>query len=201
MDPPKLAPTPRPVVPAALFAYGRLVADKGFDVALRAFAIVRQRHPKACMTIAGDGPARADLERLAAMLGLTACVGFVGVVPPDAVPKLLNEATVVIVPSRWDEPFGLVALEAALMERPVVATRVGGLVEAVEDEVTGLLVSKDDPDALAAAVLALLDDAPRADAMGQAGRARARDLFAWDRCVAAYDQLYKTVALEAAHAG
>ncbi|MEO8084725.1 MAG: glycosyltransferase family 4 protein, partial [Ardenticatenales bacterium] len=143
---------------------------------------------------------RAELERLAATLGVASAVEFVGRVAPQDVPALINTASLVVVPSRWDEPFGLVALEAALMERPVVATRVGGLVEAVEHGITGLVVDKEDPEALADAIVALLEDCPTADRMGRAGRTRARDRFGWSRCVDEYDRLYQqTQLMEMSH--
>ena len=78
-----------------------------------------------------------------------------------------------VVPSRWEEPFGFVALEAGAVGRPVVATAVGGLAHVVVDGVTGMLVAPRDPSALARAIQSLLDDPARADAMGEAGRAHA----------------------------
>jgi glycogen(starch) synthase len=143
------------------------------------------------LVLAGEGPARPELERLATALGVAPAVEFVGGVAPEDVPALINTASLVVVPSRWDEPFGLVAVEAALMQRPVVATRVGGLVEAVEHGITGLVVDKEDPDALANAIVALLEDPATADRMAAAARKRARQRFAWDRCVDAYDRLYQ----------
>ncbi len=104
-------------------------------------------------------------------------------------------------PSRWEEPFGLVAVEAALMARPVVASRVGGLAEVVADGETGLLVDKEDPAALARAVTHLLKNPATAERMGQAARRRARELFGFDRQVDAYDGLYQRLAEETTHAG
>jgi glycosyltransferase involved in cell wall biosynthesis len=107
----------------------------------------------------------------------------------------VNTVSVVAVPSRWDEPFGLVALEAALMARPVVAARVGGLPEVVEDGRTGLLVEREDAHALAEALVCLLRDPAAADRMGVVARARASALFGWDRCVNEYERLYERSAL------
>lgn len=192
-------PAPRPSAPR-LLAYGRLVEEKGFDLALRAFATVRAQQGDARLAIGGDGPARAALERLAGELGVAGAVDFLGWLAPDAVEAALDEAALVVVPSRWDEPFGLVALEAAMRARPVVATRVGGLAEAVEDGTTGLLVERDDADALAAAILRLLADRPLADRLAAAARDRAAARFAWDDCVAAYERLYaRTVDGEEEH--
>ena len=196
MDPPALRPGPPPRGAPRVLVYGRMVRDKGFDLALRAFASVVRRWPDARLVLAGDGAERPALERLAADLGLSAVVDFAGLVPPDRVPALLDAANVVVVPSRWDEPFGLVALEAALMERPVVAARVGGLVEVVADGETGLLVAREDPDALAGAVLRLLADPAEAERLGRAARARARERFSWAACVGAYERLYESTREE-----
>lgn len=192
MDAPHLQPAARPHEPPRIVGYGRLVSDKGFDVAVRAFATVIRRRPDARLILAGDGAARPDLERLVHRLGLSDAVTFPGIVAPEDVPALVDGASLVVVPSRWDEPFGLVALEAALMARPVVATRAGGLVEVVAHGETGVIVDKDDPDALAGAILDLLADPACADRMGIAARARALERFSWDRCVAAYEDLYET---------
>lgn len=190
LDPPELKPTKRPDEPIIL-GYGRLVRDKGFDLALRALHRVREQVPNARLMLVGGGPARPELEELAAELGLSVAVDFVGAVAPDCVPGLLNRASIVVVPSRWNEPFGLVALEAALMERPVVAARVGGLPEVVEDGTTGLVVGAEDSAALADAMISLLTDRKMSDEMGRAARQRAEAHFSWVRCVDAYEALYE----------
>ena len=142
------------------------------------------------MTIAGDGPERSALERQASELKLTGVVDFVGWVSPEKVPELINTATIVLMPSRW-EGFGLVALEAGLMARPVIATCVGGLPEVVAHEETGFLVQSENSRALAEAIVFLLTHPRQAAQMGRAGRRRAQDLFSWEHCVEAYDTLYR----------
>lgn len=194
---PSIAPEPLPDGPPRLLCLGRLYHEKGFDLALSALATLVARHPQVEMVIAGDGPARPELERQAAVLGLAERVTFVGWVSPEGVPVLLNTATAVVMPSR-QEGFGLVALEAALMARPVVATRVGGLPEVVVHEQTGLLVEPDDSPALAGALAFLLAHSERATQMGQAAGRRAQEVFSWERCVDAYDQLYRQLIKEAA---
>lgn len=190
MDPPAFAPSPRPHEDPTVLGFGRLVDDKGFDLLIEAFARTRIDFPRARLVIAGEGAARPDLEELASALGLSACVRFVGFVAPERVPLLLDEASLVVVPSRWNEPFGLVALEAALMARPVIATRVGGLSEVVEDGRTGLLVERDDLEGLVACMARLLRAPDEADALGTAARARAIERFSWPRCVDEYEALY-----------
>lgn len=193
MEPPSLPPAPRPREGPVVLAYGRLVHDKGFDLAVRAFALVADRWPRARLVIAGEGPARAELERLAATSAIAHAVEFAGAVAPGEVPALLNTASVVVVPSRWDEPFGLVALEAALMERPVIATRAGGLVEVIEHGRTGFVIEKEDVVALAEAVIHLLGDPGAADRMGATARRRALERFGFDACVDEYERLHEQV--------
>ncbi len=191
---PELQPTPLTAAAFAaprLLCLGRVVVEKGFDVALAAFARLAPRYPTARLTVAGDGPARADLERQVAALGLADRVEFTGWVLPEDVPALIDAATVVVMPSRWREPFGLVALEAGLMTRPIVATRVGGLAEVVAHGETGLLVENEDSEGLADAIGSLLDHPTLASALGQAGRRRAQERFNAERFVDAHETLYR----------
>jgi glycogen(starch) synthase len=118
-------------------------------------------------------------------------VEFTGWVSPDKVPELINTSTIVVMPSRWKEPFGLVALQAAQMARPIVATRIGGLPEVVLHQETGLLVDKENSRQLAEAITFLLEHPEVAEQMGRAARMRAKSVFDLERCVDAYDTLYK----------
>jgi glycogen synthase len=190
--PPAIAASALQFDPPRLLCLGRLVLEKGFDIALRTLAALIPRWPAARLIVAGDGPARAELAQYAAELQLGHAVEFTGWVPPQQVASLVNTAAIVLMPSRR-EGLPLVALEAALMARPVVATRVGGLPEVILDGETGLLVDPDGGAAFTHAVDALLADPQRATRMGQAGRTRATEVFGWERCVAAYDTLYRTL--------
>jgi glycogen(starch) synthase len=146
------------------------------------------------LVIAGDGAARSSLEALAVELGIRDCVDFLGWVTPDRVPALVNGATLVVMPSRREGLPG-VALEAALMARPVVGTTVGGFPEIVLHQKTGLLVGQDDQEALAAAILYLLTHRAMATAFGQAARRRAQEVFSFERYVDAYDALYRKILI------
>src|SRR5215813_2063780 len=200
LEVPPLLPAPLPINRPRLLCLGRLVPHKGFDLALAAFASIVTQFPHVRLVVAGDGPARPALERQAAALGVAKLVDFIGFVAPDHVPQLINGATVVLIPSRL-EAFSLVALEAALMARPVVATRIGGLSEVVQHQQTGLLIEKEDSQALATAIEFLLHHPDTATRMGQAARGRAREVFSWKRCVDAYDALYRTLARESSSNG
>ena len=172
---------------------GRLVAEKGVDLAITAFASLRRRFPRARLTIAGDGQVRSELEKLTRELELTNAVEFSGWINPEKIPELINRATIVVIPSRYREPFALVALQAAQMARPVVAARMGGLPETVIDQQTGVLFENEDSAALTEAIAFLLDNPDMAARMGEAGRRRAREVFNFERCVDAYDSLYASL--------
>jgi glycogen(starch) synthase len=188
---PDLAPSALPLRPPRILCLGRLLRDKGFDLALDAFARVLAARPDARLTVAGDGEERAALERQAAALGIGRAVEFVGAVASDDVPGLLDASALLVVPSRWEEPFGLVAIEAALLARPVVATRSGALPELVLDGETGRVVPKQDPEALAGAVLELLQCPAAMQRMGQAARERALRAFSLERYADEYDRAYR----------
>ena len=144
---PDLAPPSLPLEMPRLLCLGRLSQEKGFDLALKAFASIVGCFPNARLVIAGDGPERGALEQQGARLNLAHAVDWLGWVNPQNVARLLRTITLVLIPSRH-EGFPSVAVEAALMGRPVVATNVGGLAEIVLHGDTGLLVPAEDSEAL-----------------------------------------------------
>jgi glycogen synthase len=190
---PALAPTSLPTNSPTLLCLGRLVLQKGFDLAVIALASIVERFPQVRLILAGDGTVRQVLERQIAELGLVDHVEFRGWIAPDEVPALMNEATIVVLPSRW-EGLPSVALQAAMMARPIVATRVGGIPEVVVHQETGLLVEPEDVSALAAAIAFLLMSPEIAVEMGSAGRRRVQEIFSWDKCVGEYEDLYRQLA-------
>lgn len=178
--------------PTVAFA-GRLVDAKGVDVLLRSLAIVRDRVPDVSALIAGDGPARDSLGRLATDLGLERHVSFLGHLDRGSLERRFASAWVQVVPSTWEEPFGLVAAEAAMRGTAVVASSTGGLAELVKDGVTGLLVAPGDPAALADALGRLLSERDVAAAMGRAGHSLACERFDENRIVDRFLELYDSV--------
>jgi glycogen(starch) synthase len=166
-------------------AVGRLVPQKGFDVLLEAFARALPAAPHADLLIAGDGSERRHLEEACDRLGLRGRVFFLGALAGNAVASLYRGAALVACPSRW-EGMPLVCLEAMASGRAVVASAVDGIPDAVLDGETGLLVPRDDPEALAAALVALLRDPARRDALGARGRALTRERFTWPAVAAEY---------------
>lgn len=190
LEVPAMSPEPLSFDPPRLLCLGRLVPAKGFDLALNVLASIIRRHPGIRMVIAGDGPLRPQLEAQTARLGLSAAVEFVGWVAPENVLALINRVTLVLIPSRH-EGLPTVALQAALMARPVVATRVGGVMEAVAHQETGLLIENGDVHGLEEVTAFLLNNPQVAAKLGMAGRERTQKLFAWQRCVDAHDALYR----------
>jgi glycosyltransferase involved in cell wall biosynthesis len=127
---------------------GRLVPTKGADVLLRAMAAIGANVGP--LTILGDGPERPRLEALATDLDVA--VEMRGTTDRDGIAEAMRRAAVVVVPSTYPEPLGLVAIEAMASGAIVVASATGGLVESVTDGVTGFLVEPGDPAALAATI-------------------------------------------------
>lgn len=110
---------------------GRLVSDKGADILLEALNIVKERGLTFRCTITGEGPEKDALQQLSRRYGLQGMVKFTGTVTGEDLIRLLNRHKVMVVPSRWKEPFGVVALEAIACGCVVVGSRGGGLPEAI----------------------------------------------------------------------
>lgn len=195
-----LRPEPLSFEAPKLLYLGRLAEQKGVDLALSALASILDRFPNIHLIIAGDGPERPALEQQVGELGLSEVVTFTGWVAPDQVLVLINTATIVVMPSRW-EGHPSVALQVGLMARPLVATRVGGLPETVVHEQTGLLVEKGDTAGLAEALSFLLEHPDITVRMGHAARQRVQEVFSFERCVNAYDALYQKLIGEGRSAG
>ena len=171
----------------------RLNPQKGHTYLLAAFAEVVESLPEARLLIVGDGNLRGDLERQTRELRITRRVTFTGW--RDDIRRTMADLDLLILPSLW-EGFGLVLLEAMMMGKPVVASRVSAIPEIVVDGVTGLLVPPRDQEALAKAIIALLQDKERAEAMGQAGRERVERYFTVARMVQQTETLYEELVRE-----
>lgn len=165
-----------------------LIPYKGHRDFLHACRAIRQRQAGITFLLIGDGPCRGALEGLARELGLEKDVRFLGT--RRDIPQLLALMDVVVLPS-LEEGFPNAILEAMAAGKPVVATRVGGVPEAVIHGETGLLIPPRDPQALADAILLLLADRPLADAMGRAGRDRVAKNFGLDRMIRETEALYE----------
>jgi glycosyltransferase involved in cell wall biosynthesis len=164
-----------------------LRCGKGHDVLLRAAARVLQRHRDVVLQFVGDGPLRAPLEQLAASLGIAARVRFMG--HRDDVAAILRTSDLFAFPSLM-EAFPNGVMEAMAVGLPVVATRVGGIPELVDDGRTGLLVAPNDADALSAGIERLLASPEEAELLGAAARRHIAQRYSFDWMVSAFELLW-----------
>jgi len=155
---------------------GRLWPTKGQDTLIRAIALLKNSGLDVPVEFVGDGPLRQEYERLAQQLGVADRCTFVGKVPHDEVLARMAASTVCVVPS-CSEAFGLVNIEAMAVGTPVVASRVGGIVEIVREGQDGFLVPPDDPQALANRLYLILSDPALRAQMGQNARQHFLDRF------------------------
>jgi phosphatidyl-myo-inositol dimannoside synthase len=169
---------------------------KGHDTAIRALPLIKAKCPDARYVIAGDGPLRDYLHRLARSVGVERDVVFLGEVPDQTLSDLYRSSSVLVLLSRESaseggaEGFGIVSLEAAGCGKPVVAGRSGGLVDSVSDGETGILVDALDTGAAAEAIVSVLQDPALARRLGEAGRRRVLERFTWDAMAAEARRLF-----------
>ena len=165
----------------------RLDPAKDIGNLLRATAIAAEHDSQLQVEIAGDGPSRECLWKLSHELGISDRVRFLGAI--DDVPSLLTRASMFVLPSRT-EGIALALLEAQAQGLPVVATRVGGNVEVIDDGRNGLLVPPSDPQQLARAILRMRTDSELAKTLGRAGRLCVEQKFDVTAMVDDYQALY-----------
>jgi glycosyltransferase involved in cell wall biosynthesis len=181
----------------------RLIAKKGLPTTFRAFAAFAKEWPNARLTIAGEGPQRPALEQLATELGIADRVRFSGFVSQDELRELEASAHLFLHPSEVgpdgdQEGVPNAMLEAMASGLPVCATIHGGIPEAVESGVTGLLVPERDAGRLADAMLSLSRDPQRYSAMGAAASRRVTQEFALANQVRRLEAIYSEVVTAAA---
>lgn len=169
-----------------LGAVGRLSGEKGLDVLLDAFARVAEPAPDARLVLVGDGPERGALEARARDLSIADRVEFLG--QRSDVPTLMAGLDLYVLPSRT-EGLPMALLEAMAARLPIVATRVGGIPEAVTDGQSALLVSPEDPAALAEAMMRVLRETGLAERLRSAARAAFEDRYELSRMVDRYEAL------------
>ena len=163
----------------------------GPEYLLRAIPEIRARHSAIRVVLLGEGQMRHQLEDLCRSLGIADVVDFVGGVPHDQVPGYMGRMDIFVMPSVHDsETFGVAAIEAQAMGVPVVATRIGGVPEAVLDDRTGLLVPPRDPAALAGAVIRLIDNPDLRRSMSGEGRRFVAQCYDWRKNAGRVEDLY-----------
>jgi phosphatidyl-myo-inositol dimannoside synthase len=181
---------PKPV----LLSVGRLQRRKGHDMVLRALPAVRRAHPGAKYLIAGSGEERPRLEAQAAELGVSGSVEFLGRVDAADLPDVYRRADIFVMPNRDDGPdfegFGIVFLEAAASGLPALGGRSGGVPEAVQDGVSGVLVDGADIESVTQGILRLAGDADLRERLGRQARERVVGEFSWENAAKAVEQIH-----------
>ena len=193
VDPARYDGGPRERHGKHLLFVGRLAAVKGVLVLLRAFCEVLKEHPDATLTLIGDGGERAKVEALAHELGLGEAVRFAGYCSQNEVAEALGQADLFVLPS-FAEGVPVVLMEAMAARLPVVATRIAGIPELVEEGTAGLLAPPGDTLALARAMSDLLADPDLRRRMGEAGRARVTAEFDLHKEAARLEALFAGTA-------
>lgn len=173
-----------------ILTVGRLSYQKGFQYLISAMPIVLREIPNAKLVIVGEGEQFAYLSGLVQSLDLTTSVIFTGSLTNEKIPMAYAAADVFVLPSMF-ESFGLVLVEAQAAGKPVIATRVGGTIEALIENKTGLLVDRGNPEQLAKAILLVLLNKDLARKMGENGIRFVNEKFDINNNVKNVVSLYK----------
>ena len=168
-----------------------LAPHKGHEYLVQAASLVKEELPSAKFLIVGNGPLRTELEDLAKNLKIHPYIIFTGT--RKDVPKMLSVMEVFVLPSSSREGLGIAIIEAMAAEKPVVATDIGGIPEAVKKGETGFLVPPGDPGALAKAIIELLQNPEKAKEMGKKGRAKFKEKFTRKKMLSEIDTLYQSL--------
>jgi len=169
----------------------------GIDILIRAFALARNVAARECrslsatmrLLIVGDGSQRSKLERLARELGVHGATEFLGRIPHEQVPSVLNRFSIYAALSR-QESFGVAVAEASACGLPVLVSRVGGMPEVVDDGVTGIVVEKENVQAAANAILRSMRAPSMRKRMGDAGRRSVLKKYNWSKNAARMEHIY-----------
>jgi glycogen(starch) synthase len=179
---------PLPDGPLRLFSAGRVVRDKGFDMIPDALAMIKDESIQ--WTLAGDGEETIAIQDQCARLKLSNRVTFLGYVPLSQIYSAIDQSHLVVMPSRWEEPFGLVALQGAQRARTVLASRIGGLPEIIEDGRSGLLFEPDNVSDLARVFSQCLKNRDGIKSMGLHAKERVDTIFSFETMASRYVKIF-----------
>ena len=171
---------------------GGLIARKGIAFLLKAMKHVVSTYPNAMLVIAGKGPQRTYLERLAARLGISKNVIFTGEISRTEIPFFFAACDMFVLPS-ITEGFGNVTIEAMATGKPVVGTCAGGTLDIIEDGVNGYLVQPKNPSEIADRIIRLLNDHRKRETMGKEGRRIVEEKFSMNMKAKKTIEVYKSV--------
>lgn len=190
-DPVKTGGQSAPEHGMVIGAVSRLRHEKGMDILLKSFALLLPRFPGLRLKIIGDGPDRETLHHLAGELSISDVITWAGEIPRKEAIRQMKNMDIVVIPSRF-EGFGLTAIEAMALKKPVIASNTGGLPEIINDRETGWLVPPEDPIALAKALTELIDNPALREKLGAAGRRKVGEKFSFTTFARQIEALYAT---------
>ena len=166
----------------------RLEKEKGVEFLIEAVSIVKDTAPNVQLIIVGDGSQKKKLEKITQEFKIEKQVRFVGF--QKDIKKWVASFDVFVLPSAKRESFGLVLLEAMALKKPIVATRIGGIPEVVEEDSTGILVEPKNSRELAQAILDLYKNTDQRKIMGEKGRQRVKEKFTLEKMIREYEKLF-----------
>lgn len=181
-----------------VFALGSLLPVKGFTHLVDAIPEVLEQHPESQFIIGGQGPEYTALIKQAELLGVAENLQLLGRVSTEDVPKFMSDADVFVLPSiphesGDTEALGMVLVEAMACGTPCVASRTGGIVDVVDDNINGYLVSPGDSKELAEKINELLNENSLREKMGRVGREKIEKIFALDVIATQVESIYKQI--------
>ncbi len=182
-----------------VFALGRIVLKKGFDLLVRALPLVKEKIPNVTLIIGGDGTDLERLKTLAIDLGVSEWVRFTGIITRTDVPVYFRMCDVFTLPAVFDPNGNVdgcpnVILEAMSCGKPVVASNISGIPIIVKDGETGILVEEKDVPGLASALIELLTDRLKREQFGLAGQQRILNELTWDKVIEQIQGVYQRCA-------
>ena len=177
---------------------GRMIPWKGQRYLIEAIMLLKRKMPHVSLSVVGDGPDRAFLEKLAETLGVADSISFLGARPAAEIPRILWDHDIfvlssIVLASGETEGLGTVLLEAMAAGLPVVGTNVGGIPDIIIDGKNGLLVPERSPEAIADAVLRLVGDATLSGRLARAALRTVAERFTWDTIAAQFESLFLEV--------
>ena len=163
----------------------------GVEYLIRAFKIINEKHPNTELVIAGKGSLEAKLKNVINRLGISDKVKLLGFVERNKLPMVMGGMNITVMPSIFEsESFGVAALESEALEIPVVASNIGGVSEVVQDGRTGILVEPKNVDALADALMKLIESKDLRVKMGVEGRKYVKEKYDWGENAESMKKLY-----------
>ncbi|WP_374721658.1 glycosyltransferase [Peribacillus tepidiphilus] len=178
-----------------IFSWGRMVPEKGFDILIGAAKKVHESYKDILFLVAGKGPLLETYRRKVAEEGMEEYFHFIGFVNDKTRNSILKECYTAVFPSLY-EPFGVVALEAMVAQKPVIVSETGGLKAIIQPGITGMLCKPGDASDLAHSLIYLLSNPKKASSMAASGKKVALKLFSWERVALETERIFNDLSLK-----